>query len=159
LFNAIAEAYRNGIPFTLAKTSAHVQLNFRILMEKGTLSHIIERDRRVRTCLGIPMDAKRVAVTLEQVQNVFCEGLRIVERILSQKMDEIGRQEWADRKNAVCIVPTSHEGEHANPPVARTGKRITFLACIAPDGSFLRRTVIVPRITVAVDLVLTDMTS
>jgi hypothetical protein len=74
-------------------------------------------------------------------------------------MDEMGHQEWADRQNVMCVVPSTHDEDHVNLPVSRTGKRITLLACIALDGSFLRPTVIIPRKTVDSDLSLTGMTS
>jgi hypothetical protein len=71
------------------------------------------------------MAAKRVAVTPEQIQNFFCEGFRIIEGAPAHfvfNMDEMGYQEWADRKNATCVVPSSHEENHVNFPVADSKK-------------------------------------
>jgi hypothetical protein len=78
LFQAIAEAYTSGIPYTLADITSYVQRNFQVNIEKGTLSHMIDRDPRLKTCPGIPMDAKRVAVTPEQIQNFFVRGSELL---------------------------------------------------------------------------------
>jgi hypothetical protein len=68
-------------------------------------------------------------------------------------------QESADRQSVVCVVLSSHKAEHGNFRIPRTRKRITLIASITLDGSFLRPTVIIPRKTVDSDLVLTGMTS
>jgi hypothetical protein len=73
-------------------------------------------------------------------------------------MDEIGHQDWADRQRKMCIVPASHDGTRVYSPLSRVGKRITLIACIACDGSFLIPTVIVARKTVDADLLLTGLT-
>jgi hypothetical protein len=57
------------------------------------------------------------------------------------------------------LVPHFHEADHVNFPVALTGKRMTPMACIALNGSFLKPMVIVPRKMTANDLVLTALTS
>jgi hypothetical protein len=108
------------------------------------------------------MEATKVAVTSEQIENFFREASRIIEGVPAYfifNMDEMGHQEWADRKEIICVVPKFHEEDHVDFPVMRTGKRITLIACIALDGSLLRSTIIVPRKTVDTDLVLTGLTS
>jgi hypothetical protein len=74
-------------------------------------------------------------------------------------MDEMGHEEWADRQQKTCIVPVSHEAAQVHSPVSRCGKRVTLIACIVCDGSFLRPTIIIPRKTVDDDLLLTGLTS
>jgi hypothetical protein len=60
-------------------------------------------------------------------------------------MEEMGHQEWADRKVQICVVPSSHADDHVNVPVPRTGKRITLPGIASPaDGSFLKPTIIIP---------------
>jgi hypothetical protein len=124
LFHAVAEASDNGTPSALADIKADIRHHFHVSIEKDTLSHMIDRDPRVRPCPGIPMEAKRVAVTPDQI---------------------------ADLRSVVWVVPSSHKAEHVNFPIPRTGKRITLIACIALDGSFLSP-------TVDSDLILTGMT-
>jgi hypothetical protein len=74
-------------------------------------------------------------------------------------MDEMGHQDWADRTEKTCLVPSSHAEESVYVPVSRSGKRITLIACIAADGSALKPEIIIPRKTVDADLVLTDLTA
>lgn len=157
----VADAYRRRSPCVLAELKAHIVSTFHVVLEKSTLCHIIGRDPRLKTCRGIPIEAKRAEVTPEQIRNFFAEALTIAEGVPSHfvfNMDEMGHQEWADRKEIICVVPIDHEGDHVCLPVPRTGKRITLLSCIALDGSFLKPTVIVPRKTVDDDLPLTGMT-
>jgi hypothetical protein len=62
-------------------------------------------------------------------------------------MDEMGHQEWADAAEKVCFVPIYHAGDRVCYPVSRTGKRITLLACVAAEGSFLKPAIVIPRKT------------
>jgi hypothetical protein len=123
---------------------------------------MIERDPRFKTYPGVSMEAARVAVTSEQMDNFFQEAFRIIESVPTHfifHMDEMGHLEWSDRKAMMCGVPRVHEGDHVNFPVARTAKRRTLMACIVLDDSFLNPMVIVPRKTVDNDLILTGLTS
>jgi hypothetical protein len=102
-----------------------------------------------------------MAITSEQIEDFFREAFMTIEGVPAHfifNMDEMGHQEWVDRKEITCVVPHCHEGDHVNFPVTRIGKRITLIACIALDGSFLKPTIIVPRKTVDQDLVLTGLT-
>jgi hypothetical protein len=60
-------------------------------------------------------------------------------------MDEMGHQEWADRQDQACYVSSSHSEAQVYFPVPRTGKRITLVACIASDGSYLKLLILIPR--------------
>jgi hypothetical protein len=73
-------------------------------------------------------------------------------------MDEMGHQEWADRHNKICYVPSVHSEEHVYVPVSRLGKRIALVASVAADGSYLKPFVIIPRKTVDADLPFTGLT-
>jgi hypothetical protein len=150
LFEAVAEAYRNMTPWTISQLRVFVEHVFHISLEQSTLAHMIERNPRLKTYPGVSMEAARVAVTSEQIDNFFQEAFRITESVPAHfifHLDETGHQKWADRKAIPCGVPPFHEGHHVNFPVARIGKRITLMACIALDGSFLKPMGIVPRKT------------
>jgi hypothetical protein len=162
LFESVADAYRNSKPWTIAQLRLYIERVFQISLEKSTLHHMVERDPRLKTCRGIPMEDSRVAGTSEQITEFFREGFEILQGVPAHfvfNMDEMGHQQWADRKEITCVVPSQHEGDHVNFPVQRTGKRITLIACIALDGSFLKPTIIIPRKTVDTDLLLTGLTS
>jgi hypothetical protein len=62
-------------------------------------------------------------------------------------MDEMGHQDWADAHDTICVVPRDIPDDEVFYPVSRTGKRITLIACIAGDGSYIRPCLIIPRKT------------
>jgi hypothetical protein len=62
-------------------------------------------------------------------------------------MDEMGHQEWSDAIDTICFVPRDIEDQLIFYPVSRTGKRITLIACIAADGSYVRPCLIIQRKT------------
>jgi hypothetical protein len=162
LFEFIAEGYRQRSPWTIRQVKEFIARTFHVSLEKTTLGHLLERDPRFRTCPGVPMEDLRIAVTPQQIENFFREAFSVIEGVPAHfifNMDEMGHQEWADRKQVVCVIPSFHQDNHVNVPVPRTGKRITMIACITLDGSFLKPTIIVPRKTVDTDLILTGMTS
>jgi hypothetical protein len=66
------------------------------------------------------MDTKRTEVTSEQIQEFFADAFRIIESVPSHfifNMDEMGHQEWADRKEVPCLILTEHETDIVNLPV------------------------------------------
>jgi hypothetical protein len=105
----------------------------------------------LKSCPGIPIETGRLGVTQEQIIEFFREAIETIEGVPAHfvfNMDEMGHQDWADWKKQICIVPSSHPDDHVNMPVPRSGKRITLLACLGADGSFLRPGIIIPRKTV-----------
>jgi hypothetical protein len=61
-------------------------------------------------------------------------------------MDEMGHQEYADAKPKTCVVP-SHVEAKSHYSVSRRGKRITLIACVSADGSYVTPALIIPRAT------------
>jgi hypothetical protein len=57
----------------------------------------------------------------------------------------MSHQAWADVQNAVCFVPADITDSIVYYPESRTGKRITLIAYIAADGSFLRICLVIAR--------------
>jgi hypothetical protein len=66
----------------------------------------------------------------------------------------MGHQEWADRQEQVCSVPTAHAEPQVDFPVPQTGKGITLIAYVAADGSHLKPLIVIPRKTYDTDLAL-----
>jgi hypothetical protein len=60
-------------------------------------------------------------------------------------MDEIGHQSWAKAPETFCFVHSEFTESTVHVPVSRIGKRITLIACIAADGSFLCPCLIILR--------------
>jgi hypothetical protein len=158
----ILEAYARGVPWTVGDVARYILTQWNLSIEKNTLHHLLKRDGRTKSCNGIPMEQNCLELTSQQVHAHIVRLIETVDGIPAHcvfNMDETGHQEWADRQQKTCIVPLSHEAAHVYFPVSRRGKRVTLIACIAQDGSFLRLTIIIPRKTVDDDLFLTELTS
>lgn len=74
-------------------------------------------------------------------------------------MDEMRHQEWGDRNAQICFVPVFHLDGHVTVPIPEVRKRITLVACISGDGSFLKWMIIIHRKTDDDGLVLMGFTS
>jgi hypothetical protein len=74
-------------------------------------------------------------------------------------MDEMGHQDWADAHEKVCYVPATVQPTRIAYPFSRKGKRITFIGCIAGDGSFMRPALVISRKTFKDELRLLGYTS
>jgi hypothetical protein len=162
LITAIQEAYDARRPMTIGEVHYYIETRFHKSIDRNTLMHMLRREPRLRSCHGIPMEEARVDVTAEVIWDFFRRAMEVVEGVPAHfvfNMDEMGHQDWADRKVVTCIVPASHVEKQVNVPVSRAGKRITLMASIAADGSALKPEIIIPRKTVDADLVLTGLTS
>jgi hypothetical protein len=91
------------------------------------------------------MEDKRMQVTNEQLMEHFHFVFN---------MDEMGHQDWADRRIKTCYVSLEVKENQVYVPVSCAGKRITLVACIAANGSYLKPMIVIPRKTVDRDLFL-----
>jgi CRP-like cAMP-binding protein len=161
VFEEIQKGYQKGKPLTMGQILDHIAREHEVLIDRTTLLHIMSEDGRIKPCIANPMEDKRLAVTVEQIAEYF----EVLERSVQGKpahfvfnMDEMGHQDWADRKKKTVYVPVDHDADEVDVPVARCGKRITLVGCIALDGSYLKPMVIIPRKTVDYDLAPTGLT-
>jgi hypothetical protein len=60
-------------------------------------------------------------------------------------MNEMSHQDRADAHEEVCFVPREFEGHEIFYLVSRTGKRITLIAYVAAEGSYLGLWLIIPK--------------
>jgi hypothetical protein len=161
IFDLIIARYNKSNPLTMGEIVNHIAETYKVEIDRTTLAHIMSEDGRIKACTAVPMEDKRLEVTQEQIADYFA----VLDRDVQGKpahfvfnMDEMGHQEWADRKQKTVYVPAHHEGADIPVPVARCGKRITLVACIGLDGSYLKPMVIIPRKTVDPDLAPTGLT-
>jgi hypothetical protein len=158
----IIEQYDAKCPMSIAGIGKFISSEFGLNILPNTLHHILARDPTIKSCKATAMDAKRTEVTAEQIQAHFATLFATLSGAPAHfvfNMDEMGHQEWADAPDNGCVVPISHGGNRVYYPVSRTGKRITLLACVAADGSYLKPAVVITRKTYDDDLVLYGLTS
>jgi hypothetical protein len=162
LVRKIEEGYQSRRPWTMVEIMIFLQSQAKEPLDKNTVYHIIAREPRIKSCRGVPMEEKRLEVSPEQIAEYFERASQAIDAIPAHfvfNMDEMGHQEWADKKVRQCFVPSYHEADQVAYPVPRSGKRITLVACIAADGSHLKPVIVIPRKTIDEDLFLTGLTT
>jgi transposase len=121
-----------------------------IVVDRVTLYRTVRKDRRLRTVTGKPMENGRMEVAANQIENYFTALDPLITGCPAHfvfNLDEMGYQAYADRVETTFVVPSICQDEFVYYPVSRRGKRITLIACIAADGSFMRPAVIIARKT------------
>ena len=118
LFSEIEKRYREkkGIN-SYAHLKSYVYDKFNILIDKNTLKSIILRSKKFKIVIGRPMEKARNEVDPNEIQAYFKKASGIVNEIsihLIFNMDEVGFQEWADRKEVKVFVPIEHAGFFQN---------------------------------------------
>jgi hypothetical protein len=161
LINFLMSSFQKNEPVTITEARRFVKDQFDIDIIPNTLHHVIARDGRVKSVPASPMEDTRMAVTMEQIQTYFQEldqALSGVPAHFVFNLDEMGHQSWADAKTKICYVPIELQATHISYPVSRKGKRITLIACIAADGSFMRPALVISRKTFDDELLLLGYT-
>jgi hypothetical protein len=119
-------------------------------MIPNTFYKIAKKDSRIRSCTAVAMENVRLAVTQDDIERHFQYLKNTIDAVPAHfvfNMDEMGHQPWADALAMTCFVPAHWNRDTVQYPVSRQGKRITLIACIGADGSYLRPAVIIPRKT------------
>lgn len=65
----------------------------------------------------------------------------------------------ADSSGKVCYIPECSYDDMIHYPVSSRGKRITLIACVAGDCSYVKPAIVIPRKTWDADLLLLSMIS
>jgi hypothetical protein len=158
----IETAFLNRNPVTAKAVQSFIQEHYGIFVLNNTIHHILSKLDRFKTVVAHPMEESRVQVTTEQIIQYLCflaQQLNGVPAHFIFNMDEMGHQEFADANDKIVFVPIEYTGNSISYPVSRTGRRITLVAAIGLDGSYLRPMIIVPRKTIDDDLLLLGITT
>jgi hypothetical protein len=142
-------------PVTMVRLSWFVRTVLRTDVEPDTLRKIVQRDGRIKTCHGHPMEQERVQVQQEDLVAYFSSLQGVLDGVPPEfvwNMDEIGHADWPDAHDETIFVPGDVTFESFPIPVSRAGKRITLVAGICADGSYLKPMVVIPRHTIDGDL-------
>jgi hypothetical protein len=103
----IERVYACERPLMTGGIQEFIRNQFHRTLNETTLAHMLAREPRLKSCVGIPMESTRLAVTPEQIEAFFHEAIQIIEGVPAHfvfNMDEMDHQEWADRNNRICIV-------------------------------------------------------
>jgi hypothetical protein len=144
------ESFGQQKPKRIFDLTTFIMKKWQIAMRPDTLRHILARDGRTKSAVAHPMDDQRMMVSREKIIeyiDVLYGTVHNARAAFIFNMDEMGHQDWADAHDVICIVPTERDDSPLYYPVKRSGKRITLVACIAADGSYMKPTVILSRKT------------
>jgi hypothetical protein len=126
------------------------QERFDIAVTSNTMAHIVANNPELECQWATPMDGQRMAVTDEQIIDYLTELHKSITGVPAHfvfNMDEMGHQEAADAKPRKFVVPCDIQEREISYAISRQGKRITLIACVGADGSYIRPCVIIPRVT------------
>jgi hypothetical protein len=103
------------------------------------------------------MEQQRAEVSAEIIAEYFENLEHVLNGIRSEfvrNMNEIEDADWPNAHAETVYVP--HDDMDSTIPIGvnRTGKGMTFIACICADGSYVKPLVIVPRHTIDADFAL-----
>jgi transposase len=146
----ITFSWQNGTPLKISDLKCVIANEWAMPVDRSTIYRLIDGDKRLRTVTGKPIEEARMAVVRSQIDQYFDTLEKNVTGCPAHfvfNLDEMGYQAYADRVSATFIVPSTCQDEFIYYPVSRRGKRITLIACIAADGSFLRPAVVIARKT------------
>ena len=126
-------------------------------MSEDCLWHFINRDKRLKTIQGHPMESIRTEVPLQVIEEHYDRLGAILhnEDIPPQfffNVDESGFQEFVDTKDMILVIPCDSPESEMVFPVNRNMKRATLIGCISADGTALKPFVISPNKTVEIEL-------
>jgi hypothetical protein len=94
------------------------------------------------------MEESWTQVTMEQIETHFINLQVRTDGIPAHfifNVDEMGHSDWADRQNRIVWITSEFGKSTISIPMARSGRRITLVACIALDGSYLKPMFVIPR--------------
>jgi hypothetical protein len=155
--NEILRTYQSHEAVALFQVRAFIRQTWGLDIKQDTLWHILHADGRIKAVEGKPMDSNRIRVPSAVIEKYLADLKRQIDGAPSHfvfNMDEMGHQDWADKRNKRCFIPAGATDEEVYFAVSRTAKRITLIACIAADGSHLRPALIIHRKTYSDDILL-----
>jgi hypothetical protein len=131
-------------PVTLSRLAAFTHSEYGIEIGPDILRHALQRDGRLKTCEGRPMETQRVQVSLDSLLDDFATRKRRAENVPTAfvwNMDEIGHSDWVDACPELVYVPAEVDADSVPIPVNRGRKGISLeLGCVCADGIFLKLT-------------------
>jgi hypothetical protein len=144
-------------PITVVEMEDHLQYHHNISVLHDTLRHFISRISGVHTVIGVSMEAERVETSNEDIKQWYKEHADLISDGRAEFiyiMDETGCSEFADSCEMTVLVPDEYRSSEIFIPLDRHSKRSTLSGCISADGKVLKPCVIIDRVAVDDQLIL-----
>jgi hypothetical protein len=137
MVNLIHSRFEARTSITYVELMDLLQTHHEVSICSDTLRHTIRNLDTVKSVIGIPMEAERVAVDPAEIQAWFEElaaEVADLPRDFMFNVDETGGSDRTDSRE-VCVIASSPARNPSVPiPYDRHSKRSTLVACIAADG-------------------------
>jgi hypothetical protein len=147
LFVWIEQKWKSHQPASYKQVSIWLHEKWCIDLSPNTAWHFIRRMPMRRSAKANPMEMERLNVPDDAVHNWFTtlhDGISGTSAHFVYNMDEMGHQEYADAKPIQCVAP-AYVSDTPYYEVSLSGKRITRIACVTADGSYVRPALILSR--------------
>ena len=157
LFSFVKTSYISKRPANYKSISDFIFSTFTKVVTEDCLWHMINRDSRLKTIQGHPMESVRTEVPLEVIEEHYerLESILQSEDIPPQfvlNVDESGFQEFVDAKDMILVIPSDAPESEMVFPVNRNPKRATLIGCISADGTALKPFIVSPNKTIEKEL-------
>jgi hypothetical protein len=149
--------FKHKNPVTILELVDYVQYHYHRSVTDDTMRHFISRISRFHTVIGVPMEAKRVASSDDDIIRLYQEFSQILKTIPARfifNMDETGCSEFVDKCELMVVFPDSYSLPNIAIPVDRHTKRSTLTCCISADGQSLKPYVIIDRVSLDDQIIL-----
>jgi hypothetical protein len=151
----LLDRFWSNNPATYVDAWDWIDENCQTALDMATLRNYVSKIPALRIVKCIPMEQDRVFADPAQIDLHYAK----LEVIITGKpaalvisLDKTRRQAWEDAHKEFMIGPAMFPGKTVSIPVERSEKRAALLVAIAANGKNLRSLIIIPRVTVEMDL-------
>jgi hypothetical protein len=152
----IRTAFDGGSPLSPKQLREHVRETFAKRATRGWVWHFVRRHSEdLEHAKAYPQESGRMTVTKEIARTHVANLVNYVQDTPTElvfNIDEVGSQEWADRKPRRVIVPHQERRQRIQYSVPRSQKRISCIAGISMAGDTLMPLLVIHRKTIDEDV-------
>ena len=144
-----AEAHKPCSPKVLQN---YISEQFGKTVSRSWYLNFIERhEDKVCSAIAYPQESTRIRLTREaaikHIKNIRKYVVDAPTELIFN-LDEVGCQQWADKKPCHCIIPNELKGQRVEYEVDRSEKRFTVIATISMSGDVLTPLMVTHRKTI-----------
>jgi hypothetical protein len=152
IIHQIVEAHAHDEPLTRALLRSKVLNLFGATPGAAWPYHFLKRrSDQIAISVAIPQEESRMNVTKAVARKHVQKLVDFVQNIHTElvfNLDEVGSEEWADRKPKKVFAPTVRAEKTVHHPVNRGGRRVSAIVTISMAGDVLTPLLIIHRRTI-----------
>jgi hypothetical protein len=148
----VRTSFASGCPLSPKQLREYVRESFAKHASRGWVWHFVRRHSgELDHAKAYPQEDARMNITKETARIHIANLINYVKDVPTElvfNIDEVGSQEWADRKPRSVIIPHQERPRKIHYSVRRSQKRISCIAAISMAGDTLMPLLIIHRKTV-----------